>query len=740
MSNGLRLVGDLAIFEGEKVRLLHEFKESAWVIRIDDPKAMPIRCNGKDLKIYECEKDAEYKLFLIGELRKLCPHSKSIYEKNVALVQKIMDHGPKIFDAKYRSSVINELVENGEASKPTLYKLIKTFWFSGCDSHSLIPSYFNCGKKESADESAPRGVKPKYYATYILRPEEQAKIVKLIERDFLVPNGPTFVSFYYTLLCKTHPKNVELANQGILELMGNVPSYGQVRYLLEKHFPTDVIQKKKAGDKTFERDMALHTGSAAASTAQSGLVYEIDSTIYEVNIVHSEYRNYIIGKATLYVLVCRKSKYVANYHLSLNAPNWDDASEAIAGLASSMEERCKKHGIEFNPEDWPAKGIKPREIVADLGPEFTGNASDLLPKELNISLTNTPCQMAQRKGTIESTFHQTHVAIFSKVDGQVRDVDSKKRQRDKQEFKASLTFDELDKVTLISVIAHNKKCIKTNDYPIEEVLKGNVITRISLFNYSLRNEMGIPSRFSENEARMKLLRQGEGTLTRQGVRFYHLEYSVGPSNENYQNLNTLVASLNSSRRKVSQKVSVRYWGQCVNSIWIEHPDLGSSPVQLFLNEAFSQFNDMSFVEHDIVHKQLNENNKKHESAMLELRATFNKEIDEITKNARERKALFPKTSENKQKKLKPEMRKDEQRNQRTKNPLFVSPDNVQSGDSKQKYGENQRSETRIEAEDVQFTELPLVSTVDNSPITPKKKKNSLAAWAKNNKPGVTNAN
>ncbi|MAG81922.1 MAG: hypothetical protein CMN89_08080 [Sutterellaceae bacterium] len=740
MSNGFRLVGDLAILEGEKVRLLHEFKESAWVIRIDDAKAMPIKCNGKDLEIYECEKDIEQKLFLIGELNRLCPHSKSIYEKNVALVHKIMNHGPKIFDAKYRSSVINELVENGEASKPTLYKLIKTFWCSGCDSHSLIPSYFNCGKKESADESAPRGVKPKYYATYILRPEEQAKIVKLIERDFLVPNGPTFASFYYTLLCKTHPKNVELANQGILELMGNVPSYGQVRYLLEKHFPADVIQKKKAGDKTFERDMALHTGSAAGSTAQSGLVYEIDSTICEVNIVHSEYRNYIIGKATLYVLVCRKSKLIVTFHLSLNAPCWDEASEAIAGLANSMEERCKKYGIEFNPEDWPAEGIKPREIVADLGPEFTGKASDLLPKELNISLTNTPSQQAHRKGTIESTFHQTHVAIFSKVDGQVRDVDSRKRQREKREFEANLTLHELDKVLLMSAIMQNRKCIKTNDYPIEEVLKGNVITRISLFNYSLRNEMGVPTRFREGEARMKLLRQGEGTLTRQGIRFNNLEYSVGPSNENYQNLSSFVASLNGSQRKASPKVAVRYSGQCVNSIWVEHPGIKTVPVQLFLNEAYRQFKDMSFAEHEIVHKQLNENNKKNESATLELQVTFTKETDEITKNARERKAQFPKVSADKQKKLKPEMRKDEQRTQRTKNPLFVSPDNFQSGDSKQKYGENQRSETRIEAEDVQFTELPLVSTVDNSPITPKKKKNSLAAWAKNNKPGVTNAN
>jgi len=739
MSNGFRLVGDLAILDGEKVRLLYEFKESAWVIKVDDPNAMPMRCNGNDLEIFECEKDNEHKLFLIGELNRLCPHSRSIYEKNVALIEKMIEHGPKIFDAKYRSSVICELVKNGDASKPTLYKLLKNFWRSGCDNHSLIPSYFNCGKTEPGDRVSTRGVKPKYYATYALGAKEQSKILRLIEQSFLIQNGPTFISFYYSLLCKLHPSKVELAKQNKLELMGNVPSPAQVRYLLNKHFPADLIQRKKAGDKTYERDLALHTGTAAGNTAQAGLVYEIDSTICEVTIVHSECRNYIIGKPTLYVLVCRKSKYIANYLLSLNAPNWDDASEAIAGLASSMEKRCKQYGVDYKPEDWPGTGIKPREIVADLGSEFKGIASNLLPKELKISLTNTPSQMAQRKGTVESTFHQTHVAIFSKVDGQVRDVDSKKRQREKKEFEANLTLHELEQIIHMAVITHNNKCINTNDYPIEEVLKGNVLTRISLFNYSLKNEMGIPPGLSEDEARMKLLRQCKGTITRQGVHFKGLEYSVEPSHEKYQVLSILVASLNSSQHKSTPTVSVRYSGQCVNSIWVEHPSLGLAPVQLFLNDKFKKYLDMSFREYEVVIQQINDNNKKHESQMLAVQTSFTQKAEEITKKAREAKAQLPRVSMNKQKKMKQEMRKDEQRNQRGQNPLFHQPNNVLECDSKQTNSENHRREVQVEAEDVQFTELSPVPIVESNPIAAQKKKNHLFAWTKNHKPGVTHA-
>lgn len=428
-----------------------------------------------------------------------------------------------ILEPNRRSELIKERANGVGCSPQTIYKHLRNWWRNGQTPNALLPMFHAKGSTGGQTRNRGRPARYQKRGIYQVTSTDLELFEKVINKHFLKSEHGT-LSDAYQRLCEEYAY-VDGEGRRHVKPDGEFPSEQQFRYFAKKILPEETVIRRKKGDAEFELNHRPKLGSISHELYTVGQCYEIDSTIADVLLVASHNRSVIIGKPTLYLVVCRKSWLIVGYYVGLEEPSWPAAMQAVKSIAEDKAALCQRFGIEFDPNDWPAHGILPKEIFADRGPEVIGGESTRLADGLEITVTNLPRRRADRKPRVECGFKLLQRSIASVTPGYVPPENAGKRQGQHYELDACLTLKEFTAIILREIIRFNRSPIKDYIWSPEFLLEDIQPTPINIWNTEVRRRAGALPRIREEQIRFALLPRIDATVTKDGIAIGSCYYS-----------------------------------------------------------------------------------------------------------------------------------------------------------------------------------------------------------------------
>lgn len=494
---------------------------SVWIINLDEDKALPQEV---PLELFQLDGDFEpidnpvspTKLKVSEAAAK---RRDAAYECILPLIVS-----SDIFHPSLRSPMVLARADELKCSPQTLYTYLRTWWFNGQSRQALTPGFDRCGN--SASETNGRGRPSKYGTpTYQMTAVDHRLIEEIIKSTFLKSELMTLEATYQRLL-EEHYSYIDAEGRLLIKPQGERPSSRQFRRHARKYLPEEMVIRSRKGNAAFELNNRPVLGSLRHSTFTVGDVYEIDSTVADVFLVHHEDRSKIVGKPCLYMIRDRKSNLIVGFYVGFEEASWLAALQAIASISEDKRSLCQRHGVTYASTDWPATGAMPKEFVADRGSEMLSNQSDKIVEGLELTITNLPARRADWKPHVECGFKQTHRSLRGIVPGYSPPENFGKRQVKDYSQDAALTLDEFRRIILLAIIKHNQSPMPGYGLAPQYILQGIQPTPINVWNTEIRDRAGLLNTYSEAEVRLALLPQTEVTISREGIRLGDCYYSA----------------------------------------------------------------------------------------------------------------------------------------------------------------------------------------------------------------------
>ena len=340
---------------------------------------------------------------------------------------------------------------------------------------------------------------------------------------------------------------------------GERPSDRQMYYALEKLTTKDERLRARIGDREFEKNHAPKDGSTREVCDGIGHIYEIDGTIVDINVRSAKSRERIAGRPTLVLIVDRWSFLIVGFYLGFEADSWAASREAILSILEDKEELCRRYGVEYRKEDWPATGILCQGFVADRGPLAANDSSILVAPDISVAIKNLPAGFAKFKPHVECLFKLQHIRLETH-DGYLPPP-SKRRVGKKYELDATLTLHELTTKILRWIIDHNRKPGTTRRLRLDQLDRGVKASPLAIWEDETARRSGLLRRASASVGRAHLLNPRTASVTAEGIEHDGLYYTCPTA---------IRETWFDSTRKVT-KVIVRADRRLCDSIYIEIP-------------------------------------------------------------------------------------------------------------------------------------------------------------------------
>lgn len=575
--------------DGHRARLLHVVVEQddAWVINLNIEDSFPERFSWSDLQAKE--NSDEVKVIETGPATPIAKRvsDKARSRRDVAWqrVAPLVDN-PGIYSPQERSRLVQERAKEIGCTLFTLYKDLRRYWRGGQTRDALIPGFHSCGRAVKS-VTVGRGRTPGggRYPVYQLGDEDIKHIKRAIKKYYLSGEVHTMESSYQAMLEDAYFYLDGNGKPYILPL-GERPTIRQFQHVLKTHFNDETKLRKRKGDKLFEQNHRARQGSILEDCLGVGHIYEIDATIADIFAVASFDRSLIIGKPSLYLIYDRGSRLVVGWYMGLEAPSWPAAMQAILSIAEDKAELCKRLGVEYDPDDWPANGVYPQKFLGDLG-EMVSKNSSLLIDGLGIGVDNTPSMRPDYKGTVECGFKLIHRSMAPSTPGYEPPENVTRRRGKHFEDDACLTLHELKALVLRNIIAHNRRVM--TGYPISNEMLADEIRPIprDIWAHQAPKRMGVLTRYPEQYVRFSLLPQAEATVTRDGIEFKGCYYTCPEAIEE--------GWLVKAGRGVFKK-DVSFDHRLVDSIFIHDPKDPTNFIVATLLEKSREYAGFSFSE------------------------------------------------------------------------------------------------------------------------------------------------
>jgi putative transposase len=558
--------GDIFILGGTRQRLLQTdtVNDVAWVISLEDEHPFPEKTPWSAISGLEPVNQSHTGI----PDRRISPAAIRARDKATAAVWPLLAHGEALFDEVQRFSLIKRHTEVAGVSAPSLYKWLRMYWKNGMCENALLPNFAQCGAA-LREVTGGRGTKSKSgVATYQVTQEDAKRFDELLTTHYLADERVTLSQTYQRLL-ERHYSYLDGNGNAYLNLPGMCPSYRQFQHYLNTHYTREARLRSRHGNKEFERKHRGILGTVSDDCLGVGHYYECDATIADVYLVAQDDPQSIIGKPTLYFIVDRESRLIVGVYIGLENASWTCAKEAILFISEDKEQICKRYGVTYNPDDWPAHTVFPLSILADLG-EWNSRGGEQFGNNLSVKVAFVPSQRADWKPVVETQFKQMRVTLQDGVPGVDPPENAMRRQGKHYEIDACLTLHGFTKLVLEHVIKHNNTPRK--DYPLSMADLRNefLATPIAIWNRGIVERSGMLTRYPFEHVWMQLLPRGVASVTEHGIEFEDCLYT----SEEAINKQWFV---NARARRF--QVEVAFERRLVDSIWVLDT-LGKAPPML----------------------------------------------------------------------------------------------------------------------------------------------------------------
>lgn len=438
--------------------------------------------------------------------------------------------GVEIYVSKYRTPVINEATKLFGLSYNTIKSYMIKYWRYGKIKNGLLGNYNNSGARglDRIAGSIKRG-RPALGGRIGVNIDEDIKNMFLKGLNkYYYTNKKNNLKIVYELTIRDNfvQEYVEQKGEKIPILKKNYPTYAQFFYWFNKMNNTNKEITKRYGERIYNQQYRTIIGSSTQEAELGpGVLWQIDSTIFDMYIVSSLDRNKILLRPVLLLVIDVYSRLIVGVHVTLESFNsYSGAMLALMNAMTSKVEYCKKYGIEITDEEFPF--CTPQTILADRG-ELVNKQIEAAIENLGISIQQSPPFRADYKGVIEQSFHLMNMKVKPFTDGV---VSNGKNVKNRGEFdwrlNATLTLEEATKIILNCIIFHNKFHVISEEVSKEMLFDGSIEkVPLKIWNYGVENKRGLLRKLPADVIKINLLPSETAKVTSRGVLFRKMLYA-----------------------------------------------------------------------------------------------------------------------------------------------------------------------------------------------------------------------
>jgi putative transposase len=426
-------------------------------------------------------------------------------------------------------ALVAQRAKETQHSRTSIYSWILQFLQAGGVKNSLIPNYHHCGGpgKHKQAGMAKRG-----------RPNKDGQrtginVTELVRNQFkavaeLYKNGKfrTKKEAFQHLLEKHYKSGYTFEGEvaiPILKPSTECPSQNQFYDYLQSMYATGELERKRMGEKRNSLRNKVIRGNSTSEAYGPGSLYQVDSTPVDTILVSSLNPEKIIGRVQLYTIVDVFTHLIVGIMLTTEHASSAAFALAFENAVSDKVEFAQQVGITITNDDWPASGL-PQAILADRGPEFTSDYSNIFSDFLGIRMSNTGSGLANMKGIVESLFNITNRLLFHKLPGAI----PKRHERGDKNYRldARLNIQELRQLLVRAVLLYNSTHF-IKDYPkTEGMIRDRVVaTPLELWEWGVQNRGGILRNIDTDALKFNLLPHQKASITAKGIQFNGTYYN-----------------------------------------------------------------------------------------------------------------------------------------------------------------------------------------------------------------------
>ena len=465
----------------------------------DDAKYRLIQRDEKKVWLFPMERDTPVcDELTLGDFQKQCdqgsfveipdPYSELQFRKateaeirrgreNLELIKPLIEEGARPFEKNHLRNLIKDMsagLEGNErlAWQRKIKRTLVLWWQRGQVPAVLMPDW--APKKEVREYKEKPGRKSSLTnAAPGLNDEIRKEFDRICRKMLLVPEHDSVKNAYCKFLHDwMASKNVSQEES---------PTFNQFRHYYTSTYPKADRAKAQSTAREYEKDVRPLTGSTYDIAKGPGHVYEIDSTLDNINLLNND-RTEVVGRPYLYVVTDVFTGMIVGFDLSFEAPQLKTAGDALFCAIEEKTSFCKRHGIDIVRRWWPAQGV-PAKIVAD-NAELTTDQVLHLNRAYGIDVCFTSTGRGDQKGTVENSIGLIQYRVRHNLirhglvlkDGRIlRKAGDKDSRGD-----AVLTLDDYRLMVIRAILILNRR--KRINTPYD--LPGNVPNRcLSIWKY-----------------------------------------------------------------------------------------------------------------------------------------------------------------------------------------------------------------------------------------------------------------
>jgi putative transposase len=510
------------LWQGQRYRLLHvqQSDDKACAISLDKKSARTRVFRWSEISGLD---NLEFNEEASPEVLNPTPAAIEVRDEALRLLGDLATQTTTVFYGNKRGQLIAAQAQKMGCSKSVLYKHFIHFLQGGRTPSALLGRFNKCGKGKSLPKAvsgpAKSGGEPKYLLT-----EKDLELFKKVITSVYLKDERISIAASYKRLIGGHYRAVDGNGDKYLPPIGEYPSLRQFEYYLRKNYPTSVRKRARLGDKSFELNERGILGTVMADCEGVGHYFEADASIADVYLRATDDISKIIGKPTIYLITDRKSRLIVGWYVGLENASWACAMQALVSISQDKAAICKRLGITYDPNDWPAQGVYPQSVLVDKG-EWTAKESTQLTSEMDTDVVYVPSKRGDWKPIAESGFKCLRVAMQDGIPGMDPPENAKKRQGIKYEKDACLTLNDFERIFVEYIIRHNRTPNTRYRLSLKELGDGVSPDPISLWNHGIVDRTGVLSLYDEAFVKRTLLPQSIAKITTFGISIHGCFYS-----------------------------------------------------------------------------------------------------------------------------------------------------------------------------------------------------------------------
>ena len=535
------------------------------------------------------------------------------YRKDV-ISRLVNEYGPEFIELQEKTpkNLMDEIINENKLKRRTIQRILIRYIQSGfCESALADQRWLRQGRTENNNKNSQINNKFSKYFDWAIEYYKTHKGKASFQKAFLMMR---YEFFSEEVVAEDGSTWIQLRNDD------EVPTYRQFDYYLHKKLSKKSIDIIKTNAREYRNNRRLLTGSSETGVYGAYDVAEMDAS--EIDVALVDKKGHTVGRPIVYLIVDVASRAIIGASVSFENNSLVGLINCFASMGVDKKELLMSHGItQFDSKSW-LTGYMPRAIRVDNGSDFRSNQLSSILQSFGIQRILVTPAMGSYKAIVERAFEDFESHIRSSFVGHGLITKEHNSKHNKQ---ATITFEEFEEIFYEWVIVHNtslnKGILLSQDMSEKKIPR----TPADVMDYYLQAKKPI-SLPQGDDFLVRLLPKGKASLSKKGLVFNHLLYSVASDL-------SLSEKMISMGNEIDNSFTILYDPRCIDTIYYIQ-DNGLKRAQL--NTMYKTQRTFLGMTMDQVTNMFESNKKQQQNTQQQtdnIKAAFYAKTDKIVQDA-----------------------------------------------------------------------------------------------------------